>query len=159
MRARTASSPLPSPPSLSCSALWRRWRLRYFTVTAGILLLSVALALVQGGTLTELPRRYLAGEKADVAKSVDERRMTHEIRIRIPKPGFTITSPFTAEEYPLWSWRLEEDGGMFISVLPLMALLMFWQRKPWGIVIAVLSVVAILIPAGIDFPGLNSESL
>ena len=145
-------------PFVLC-ALRRRWRLRYFTVTGGLLLLSVALALVQGGTLTELPKRYLAGEKADIAKSVDERRMTHEIRIRIPKPGFTITSPFTAEEYPLWSWRLEEDGGMFISVLPLTALLMLWRRKPWGILIAGLSVVAILIPASIDFPGLNSESL
>src|SRR5262249_61834112 len=36
---------------------------------------------------------------------------------------------------------------------------MLWRRKPWGILIAGLSVVAILIPAGIDFPGLNSESL
>jgi hypothetical protein len=140
-------------------ALRRRWRLRYFVVTTGILLLSLALALVQGGVLTELAKPRRAGGTGDVAKSMDERRMSKELIIRIPKPGFRITAPFTAMEYPLWSWHLEKDAGTFIAVLPLSALLMLWRRRPWGILIAGLSVIAILMPAAVDFGGVNSESL
>jgi len=139
-------------------ALRRRWRLRYFTVTAGLLLLSLALALVQGGTLSELAKRRLHGRETNIGLSAEDRRGTHQTKIRIPKPGFTITGGFTGEDYPLWSWRLAENSGVFVPLLPLTALVMLWRRRPWGILVSGLAAVAILIPAAVDFGSLNSES-
>jgi hypothetical protein len=144
-------------PFVLC-ALRRRWRLRYFAVTAGLLLLSVALALVQGGTLSELAKRRLHAHETNIALSSEDQRGTHQTRIRIPKPGFTVTGGFTGEDYPLWSWRLAEDSGVFVPLLPLTAFVMLWRRRPWGILVSGLGAVAILIPAAVDFGSLNSES-
>ena len=144
-------------PFVLC-VLRRRWRLRYFTVTAGILLLSVALALVQGGTLSELAKRRLHARETNIALSSEDQRGTHQTNIRIPKPGFTITGGFTGQEYPLWSWRLAEDSGVFVPLLPLTGFVMLWRRRPWGILVSGLGAVAILTPAAVDFGSLNSES-
>ena len=145
-------------PVVLC-ALRRRWRLRYFTITAGILLLSAVLALVQGGTLSELTKRRLSGRNAEIfAQSAEESRGAHEPRIRIPKPGFTITAGLTAQEHPLWSWHIVEGAGAFVPLLPLTAFLMGWRRKPWGLLVGSLSVAAVLVPAVVDFGILNSES-
>ena len=146
-------------PVVLC-VLRRRWRLRYFTITTGILLLSAALALVQGGTLSELAKRRLSGRSAEIfAQSAEERHGAHDPRIRIPKPGFTITAGLTGEEHPLWSWHIVENAGAFVPLLPLTAFLMGWLRKPWGLLVGSLSAAAVLVPAGVDFGSLNSESL
>ncbi len=145
-------------PVVLC-ALRRRWRLQYFTITAGILLLSAVLALVQGGTLSELAKRRVSGRSAEIAQSAEERHGAHDPRIRIPKPGFTITAGLTGEEHPLWSWHIVEGAGAFVPLLPLMAFLMGWRRKPWGLLVGSLSAAAVLVPAGVDFGSLNSESL
>ena len=144
-------------PLVLC-ALRRRWRLSYFAVTAGLLLLSLALALVQGGTLSELAKRRLHARETPMTLSSEDQRGTHQTKIRIPKPGFTITHGFTGEEYPLWSSRIAQDSGVFVPLLPLTAFLMLWRRRPWGILVGALAAVAILIPAGVDFGSLNSES-
>ncbi len=145
-------------PVVLC-ALRRRWRLQYFTITAGILLLSAVLALVQGGTLSELAKRRVSGRSAEIAQSAEERHGAHDPRIRIPKPGFTITAGLTGEEHPLWSWHIVEGAGAFVPLLPLTAFLMGWRRKPWGLLVGSLSAAAVLVPAGVDFGSLNSESL
>jgi hypothetical protein len=140
-------------------ALRRRWRLHYVVATAGIVLLSAALALTQGGVLTEVAKRNITRQAVDVSRSEEDRRMSHELKIRIPKPGFTITGAFRGDEYPLWSWRLAEDAGTFAPLLPLTALLMIVRRKPWGVLLAGLAFPSILIPAVVDFGTFNSESL
>jgi hypothetical protein len=145
-------------PLVLC-ALRRRWRLRYLSLTAGLLLFSAVIALVQGGMITEVAQRVITPDKSAPTQNQEERRMSHELRVHIPKPGFTITGAFTAEEYPLWSPRLLEDAGTFVWALPLTLLFMLWRRRPWGILIGGLSTIAILIPAAIDFGAFNSESL
>ena len=145
-------------PMVLCALRWR-WRLGYFTGTAIVLVIAGVLALVEGGIVTELAKRHVFRASAGPQFREEERRMSHELKIRIPKPGFTITGPFKGDEYPLWSRRLAEDAGTFVPLLPLTGALMLLRRKPWGILMAGLSALAILIPALIDFGTFNSESL
>ena len=144
--------------ALVVSAVRRRWRLRYFAVTGSVLCLAGLLGMVQGGTLTDVAGRLLSGTKTEVSRSEDERRMTQEIRIRFPKPGLRITSP-RGGEYPIWSWQLVRESGIFVAVLPLSLLFMIVWRKPLGILIGMIAVGALLVPAAVDFGAFNSESL
>ena len=144
-------------PFVLCG-LRRRWRWHYFGVTAGILAIAGSLALAQGGALTDVARRHVLGTRQDTTRSEDERRVNQEIRVRFPKPGFGVTS-YRGDDYPLWSPRLEQEAGTWVALLPLSALLMLYWRRPWGILVALVATVALLVPATVDFGPFNSESL
>jgi hypothetical protein len=139
------------------SALRRRWHLRHFAVTGGVLCLAGLLGVVQGGTLTDVVSRHV-WTKAEISRSEDERRMTQEIRIGFPKPGFLVTSS-SGGEYPIWSWQFVRESGIFVAILPLTLLFMMVRRKPLGILIGMIAVVSLLVPAAVDFGAFNSESL
>jgi hypothetical protein len=140
------------------SGLRRRWRLRHFAVTGSVLCLAGLLVVVQGGTLTDVASRHVWGTKAGISRSEDERRMTQEIRVGFPKPGFLVTSPFGGQ-YPIWSWQLVRESGVFVAILPLTLLFMIVRRKPLGILIGMIAVASLLVPAAVDFGAFNSESL
>jgi len=135
----------------------RRWRARYFTMTFAIIALAGALAVFEGGALTDVVNRRMLSHQS-TRTSEDVRRMTQQITITFPKHPARITS-WRGDTYSVWTWRIVREAGLFVGLLPLSAVLMVVNRRPWGILLAGLSVLAILVPALVDFGAFNSESL
>ena len=140
------------------AVLRRSVRPRYFTITGSIVAGSLAIALVQGGLPTDLTRRYFLNSGDSKVVTQDMRGASQEVTVKFPKNGLYLTS-WTGENYSLFSTQLIREAGTFVAFLPLTACLMLFLRNYLGIVISLFAILAILIPASVDFGRFNSESL
>src|SRR5207245_9545811 len=71
-----------------------RWRFRYVGIAASIVTGSLLLALVEGGTLTDVGRRQLLRlqQKHTATAPADVALTKQEVSLRFPKPHFKITA-------------------------------------------------------------------
>ncbi len=143
---------------LFLSILRRRWRLRYFTITGFIVASSFLIALVQGGAITDLAKRYLLRSTDHSVVSEEIRGASQEVEVKFPRKGFRITS-WRGDEFDVFSKQLLKEAGFFVLFLPLTVPLMVYVKNYWGIIFSMLSIFAILIPASVDFGRFNTESL
>ena len=137
--------------------LRRRWRMRYVAIPAIVCSVSLTIALFHGGTLTDVGRRYLSPPSQHASTVETQAFFTQEVRLRFPKRHFMITS-FDGSDYPVFSTRLLREAGSFVLFLPLMTAIMLCWRRYWGLWIAMMGFVAILVPATVDFGSQNVES-
>lgn len=137
--------------------LRRRWRVRYIAIPAMVCSMSFTIALFHGGTLTNVGQQYLSHISSRARTVETPSVLTQEVRLRFPKPHFMITS-FDGSEYPVFSVRLLREAGSFVLFLPLVTAIMLYYRRYWGLWIAMMGFVAILVPATVDFGTLNVES-
>jgi hypothetical protein len=137
----------------------RRWQPRYIGVTGFIVAASLAIAVVQGGTLSEVAKRQLVGLTRPGApgSTADFALAEQHVSVRFPKSPIGITS-FDGTEYSIFSSRLVREGGRFVAFLPLVTLLLLILRRYWGVLIGLVSMVAIAVPASVDFGAFNGES-
>ncbi|HEY7168655.1 MAG TPA: hypothetical protein VIB79_29125 [Candidatus Binatia bacterium] len=140
------------------AVLRRRVRARYFTVTGSIVAGSLVIALVQGGLPTDLTKRYFLKSPDSRMVTDDMRGASQEVTVRFPKDGLYLTS-FSGENYSFFSRQLIREAGSFVAFLPITACLMLFLRNYFGIVISLFAILAITIPASVDFGRFNSESL
>jgi hypothetical protein len=135
----------------------RRWGMRYVTIPAIIGGASLAIALVHGGTLTDIGRRLLSYSSHHASTVETQSFFTQEVRLRFPKPRFMITS-FDGSDYPVISARLLREAGAFVLFLPLATAIMLYRQRYWGLWIAAMGLVAVLVPATVEFGAQNVES-
>jgi len=135
------------------------WRPSSLGVAVTIVIASVAIALVQGGTLTDVARRHLVRPVATpgVDAPADVALTNQEVRIRFPKRHFRITS-FEGSEYGLLSGKLVSEAGYSVTLLPVLGVVMVVIGCGWGIFLALVGVVSVLVPAVVDFGAFNGES-
>jgi hypothetical protein len=134
----------------------RRWRACRVGVTAAIVAVSLALSLVQGGTLSAVSRRHLRGQAPGDSDRV-ETHAAQVVGVHFPKPHFRITS-YDGTEYSVLSGRILREAGPFVALLPVVTPLLLVWSCPWGGLIALISIVAIAVPAAVDFGTFNAES-
>ena len=137
----------------------RRWQPRYIAITAFIVTASLAIAVLQGGTLSEVAMRQWAGLKRPIAAAspADFALAEQHVSVRFPKSPIGITSS-DGTEYSIFSRRLVTEGGRFVAFLPLVTLLMLILRRYWGVLVGVVSMLAIAVPASVDFGAFSGES-
>lgn len=135
----------------------RRWRPRYVEIPAIVCGVSLAIALVHGGTLTDVGRRLLFSPSYHASAVKTQSYFTQEVHLRFPKPHFMITAADGAN-YPVVSVRLLREAGTFVLFVPLVTAMMIYWRRYWGVWIATMGLVAVLVPATVDFGAQNVES-
>jgi hypothetical protein len=86
------------------------------------------------------------------------RGASQEVTVKFPKDALYLTSS-TGENYSFFSRQLIKEAGIFVGFLPVTACLMLFLRNYFGIIISLFAILAILIPASVDFGRFNSESL
>lgn len=143
---------------LIMALLRRRWRWRYVTTTAAIASISIVIALFQGGTLTDVAKRYLFKASERVMASEDLRGASQEITIGFPKRNFRITS-WRGDTYPIFSRELIAEAGTSFIFFPLALALMIWRKNYFAIMFGLIAVFTVLVPAAVDFGRFNTESL
>jgi hypothetical protein len=136
-----------------------RWRVSYVGVAAAIVTAALVIALFEGGTLTDVARRHLfrSASPHGSAGPADMALTNQEVRMGFPKRHFRITS-FDGSEYGLLSGKLVSEAGYSLTLLPGLGVLMVVVGCWWGIFLALVAVVAVLIPAAVDFGAFNGES-
>ena len=140
------------------AVLRRRWRWRYLATTAAIASVSLVIALFQGGTLTDVAKRYMLNARERVQASEDLRGASQEITIGFPKKGLRITS-WRGDTYPVFSRELIAEAGTSFILFPLALALMIWRRNYFAILFGLIAIFAVLVPASVDFGRFNTESL
>lgn len=137
----------------------RRWRPRYIGVAAFVVLASLAMAMVQGGTLSEVAKQHLAGVVGPtaVAPAGDVALAQQHVSVRFPKSRIAIMS-WEGTEYSIFSSKLVQEAGRFAPFLPLATLLMFVVHWYWGVLVGMVGMLAIAVPASVDFGAFNGES-
>jgi hypothetical protein len=146
--------------SLSCLILTfarPRYQPRYVLIAALVLGASLVVALVQGGTLSDLGRRQVLSSPQEQGALKDLAQINQEVTIRFPKPRLIVTS-FDGTEYPLISLRLLREAGYFVVFLPAVAIVMLLTRRIWGLFVTGMAIVALAIPTTVDFGTYNAES-
>ena len=138
--------------------LRRRWRWRYLTTTAAIAVVSIVIALFQGGTLTDVAKRYVLKTGERVKASEDLRGASQEITISFPKKNFRITS-WRGDTYPIFSSDLIAEAGTIFIFFPFALALMVWRKNYFAILFGLIAIFAVLVPAAVDFGRFNTESL
>jgi hypothetical protein len=136
-----------------------RWRFRYVGVAAAIVAGSLLLAVIEGGPLTDVGRRQLLRWQQARAQTApaDVVLTTQQVSVRFPKSQFSITAS-NGTEYSLFSRKLLAETGYSVVFLPGLAVVMFMTRCYWGLFMSMIAVVALLVPATVDFGPFNGES-
>jgi hypothetical protein len=134
-----------------------RWRFRYISITASIVLTSVAIATVEGGVLSEVASGHLAARSTGPSVARDLSLVDQQVSLRFPREHFAITS-WDGTEYSVFSRKLLRESSQFVVFLPFVTVLMFVLGRYWAFLIAMLGDLAILVPASVDFGAFNGES-
>jgi hypothetical protein len=134
-----------------------RWSGRYLGVAMFVVAVSVIIALVHGGILTDLGTRYLSAAQRPSDDVGTAALVKQQVSVHFPKPRLAITS-FDGTDYPLLSLQLLREAGYFVLFVPVTLIVMFVGRRYWALTIAMMASVAILIPATVDFGTHNVES-
>jgi hypothetical protein len=137
----------------------RRWQPRYIGVTGFIVAASLAIAVIQGGALSEVAKRQVVGltRLGAPGSTADFALAEQHVSVRFPKSPIGITS-FDGTEYSIFSSRLVREGGRFVAFLPLVTLSLLILRRYWGVLVGLVSMLAIAVPATVDFGAFNGES-
>ena len=137
----------------------RRWRPRYIGIAAFVVLASLGIAMVQGGALSEVAKRQLGGltRPTAVAPAGEFALAEQHVSVRFPKTHIAIMAR-DGTEYSVFSSRVVKEAGRFVAFLPLVTLLMCVLRRYWGVLVGIVSMLAIAVPASVDFGAFNGES-
>ncbi len=135
-----------------------RFRWRHVAVSGFIVLASLIPAFIQGGTLTNTAKRYLFTEGGGTARQEDMIGVTQEISVKFPKEDLLLTA-HSGDKFSIFSARMVKETGFFMFFFPVTVLIMALSRNYYGILWGIVSVIALLVPATVDFGRFNVESL
>jgi hypothetical protein len=135
----------------------RRWRMLRLVTSGGIVVGSLAISLLHGGTLTDLGQRHLGAAKPGVADGQQSALVTQRIVITFPKGrlGFTAGD---GTSFSLFSRRFLEDTGFPAVFLPATIALLFVARRHWSLLLGLVGMMAILLPATIHFGAYENDT-
>ena len=137
-----------------------RWRPRYIAVAVCILSAALAIAAVEGGTVTHITHRFLSPDHSPAAQTsapVFDLLQTRA-QLHFPKRPVGITA-FDGAFYPVLSQRLVREAGHLVALLPIVVLVLLAGPAFWGLLFVLVAIFAILVPATFDFGAYNGESL
>jgi hypothetical protein len=135
----------------------RRWRLLRFGTAVAILTASLAVSLVQGGTLTDVGHRYLWSSKSRPTDASETALVTQQISIKFPKERIGFTA-FDGTFYSLFSMKFLQYAGLTTALLPATLFILFVARRYWALLLGACGAVAILIPATVHFGAYENDT-
>ncbi len=135
----------------------RRWRALRVATAVAILAGSLAISLVQGGTLTDMGHRYLLGLTPHASESQETEQLSQQVSIRFPKGRLGFTA-FNGTPYSLFSLRFLQEAGFAVALLPATAVILFVTRRYWALLFAVIAAVAVMTPATVHFGIFENDS-
>ncbi|HYB70583.1 MAG TPA: hypothetical protein VEH80_07935, partial [Candidatus Bathyarchaeia archaeon] len=146
-------------PLLVLAVLIRSRRLRALRLAtaAAILIGSLAISFVHGGTLTDVGHRYLSGSARPSSISAGPELVTQQVNPSFPKGRLGFTA-FDGTPYSLFSIRFVQDTGLAVIVLPLALPLLLIARRYWAALLALIGAAAIVIPATVDFGAYENDT-
>jgi hypothetical protein len=117
---------------------------------AAILIGSLGISLVHGGTLSDVGHRYLFSAKPRVDAPREEAFLNQQVDIQFPKGRIGFTA-FDGTPYSLFSLRFLEETGLAVAFLPATLVILFCTRRYWALLLALIAVVAVITPATVRF--------
>lgn len=126
-----------------------------------VLALSVGLALVQGGVLTEVARPWVAPEPPP-AGAMDARAWegaTQTVSVGFPKHPFLHVTDPGGRHVPLWDGELLRRAGPMVWCLPVLFVWAAARRRGLPLLLCGFGLVSVLVPATVDFGRNNHESI